>query len=143
MIGQERIRALIPHAGAMCLLEQVLDWDESSIRCLTRSHRDPTHPLRHAGGLSALHLIEYCAQAMALHRGLVAESRGETAPRGWLVSTRDFKLAVARLDDLAEPITVLARELLYFEGGTQYEVAAEAGGQTLGSGRISVVKAPQ
>jgi len=143
VIGQERIRALVPHTGAMCLLEQVLAWDESSIRCLTRSHRDPAHPLRCADRLSALHLIEYCAQAMAVHRGLVAESRGETVPRGWLVSTRDFKLVVTRLDDVPAPLTVVARELLYFEGGTQYEVAAEADGLVLGGGRISVVKVPQ
>ena len=143
MIGPDRIRALIPHAGAMCLLEQVLQWDESTIRCLASSHRDAQHPLRRDGALSALHLIEYCAQALALHRGLVAEAKGEAAPRGWLVSTRDFKLAVTRLDELPAPIAVNARELLYYEGGTQYEVSAEADGQLLGSGRISVVKAPE
>ena len=142
MIGEERIRALVPHAGSMCLLQEVLQWDETSIRCLARDHRDADHPLRLNGALSALHLIEYCAQAMALHRGLVAEAKGEPGPRGWLVSARDFRLEVARLDDLAAPLTVLARELLYFEGGTQYEVAAEAEGRRLGGGRISVVKAP-
>lgn len=142
MIGQDRIRALVPHAGGMCLLEQVLHWDQTSISCLTHSHRDPAHPLRHDGGLSGLHLIEYCAQALALHRGLVAEAEGGVAPRGWLVATRDFKLAVERLDDLAEPLTVSARELVYYEGGTQYEVAAAAGGVALGGGRISVVKVP-
>jgi predicted hotdog family 3-hydroxylacyl-ACP dehydratase len=142
MIGQDRIRALVPHAGAMCLLEQVLHWDESSITCQTGNHRDPAHPLRRAEGLSALHLIEYCAQSMALHRGLVSESKGERPPPGWLVSTRDFKLAVTRLDDLPAPITIVARELLYFEGGTQYEITAEAGGQKIGGGRISVVKVP-
>ncbi len=50
MIGQDRIRTLVPHAGAMCLLEQVLYWDESSISCQTGSHRDPAHPLRRAEG---------------------------------------------------------------------------------------------
>ena len=142
MIGQDRIRALVPHAGAMCLLQQVLHWDDSSITCQTASHRDPAHPLRRAEGLSALHLIEYCAQAMALHRGLVSESKGEVAPRGWLVATRDFRLALTRLDELTGPITIIARELLYYEGGTQYEVAAEADGLALGGGRISVVKVP-
>ena len=143
MIGQDRIRALVPHAGAMCLLEQVLHWDESSITCQTGNHRDPAHPLRRAEGLSALHLIEYCAQSMALHRGLVSESKGEVAPRGWLVAARDFRLAVARLDELSGPMTVTARELLYYEGGTQYEVAAEADGLALGGGRISVVRVPE
>lgn len=143
LIGEVQIRALVPHAGSMCLLQQVLRWDELSIECLARNQADAQHPLRLDGALSALHLIEYCAQAMALHRGLVAQAKGETAPRGWLVSARDFRLELARLDELPEPLIVRARELLYFEGGTQYEVAAEAGGRRLGGGRISVVKVPE
>jgi predicted hotdog family 3-hydroxylacyl-ACP dehydratase len=142
-IGVERIRGLIPHAGAMCLLERVLEWDTRSIRCLANSHIAVDHPLRGAEGLAAVHLIEYCAQALALHRGLVAEAAGEVAPSGWLVAVRDFRLAVSRLDPLTAPLQLRARELLYFEGGTQYEVAAEAGGRELGGGRISVVKVPE
>jgi len=141
-VGKDRIRALVPHAGSMCLLDAVEHWDQTSIACLAHSHRDPENPLRRDGALAALHLIEYCAQAMALHRGLVSESQGERAPPGWLVSARDFRFAVERLDTLPGPIAIRARELVYFEGGTQYEVGAEAGGQPLGGGRISVVKVP-
>ncbi len=141
-IGKERIRDLVPHTGSMCLLDQVEHWDKSSIVCFTHSHRDPDNPLRRDGALAALHLIEYCAQAMALHRGLVSESEGERAPPGWLVSARDFSFAVERLDTLPGPIAIRARELVYFEGGTQYEISAEAGGRPLGGGRISVVKVP-
>ncbi|MDR3414695.1 MAG: hypothetical protein P4L83_00780 [Nevskia sp.] len=143
IIEQDRIRALVPHAGAMCLLQRVLSWDATGMVCDTLSHLDPEHPLRHGGALAGLHLIEYCAQAIALHRGLVAEAAGETAPPGWLVAVRDFKLQVERLDDLPGPITITARELLYYEGGTQYELGAEAGGRPLGGGRISVVRVPQ
>ncbi len=143
MIGKDRIRGLVPHAGSMCLLDAVEQWDRKTIVCRTDTHRDPQHPLRRDGQLAAVHLIEYCAQAMALHRGLVSESEGERAPPGWLVSARDFRLLVERLDDLDGPLTIRARELVYFEGGTQYEVAAEAAGLALGGGRISVVKVPE
>ena len=143
MIDEARIRSLVPHAGSMCLLQQVLQWDHASIVCQSAGHRDPANPLRRDGMLSAVHLIEYCAQAMALHRGLVAESQGERAPSGWLVAMRDFRLLVERLDDLPSPLRIEARELLYFDGGTQYEVRAEAGGREVGGGRISVARAPQ
>jgi len=142
-IGQDRIRALVRHAGSMCLLERVLGWDATSMVCETRSHLDPAHPLRRDGVLAGLHLIEYCAQAIALHRGLVAEAAGKTAPPGWLVAIRDFNLQVERLDDLPGPITIKAHELLYYEGGTQYEIVGEADGRSIGGGRISVVRVPQ
>ena len=142
-IGKARIRGLVPHAGSMCLLDEVERWDQTTIVCLAHSHRDAGNPLRRDDLLPAVHLIEYCAQAMALHRGLVSESEGERAPPGWLVSARDFKFAVERLDQLTGPITIHARELVYFEGGTQYEVAAEAEGRAIGDGRISVVKVPE
>lgn len=141
-IGKVRIRGLVPHAGSMCLLDEVERWDKVSITCRAHSHRDAGNPLRRDGRLPALHLIEYCAQAMALHRGLVSESEGERAPLGWLVSARDFSFELEWLDRLAGPITIRARELVYFEGGTQYEVAAEAEGRAIGGGRISVVKVP-
>ncbi|HWY24055.1 MAG TPA: hypothetical protein VNX47_04005, partial [Nevskia sp.] len=94
-------------------------------------------------GLAGLHLIEYCAQALALHRGLVSEAAGERAPPGWLVAMRDFRLEVARLDLLSGPLIIQARELVYFEGGTQYETSAEAEGREVGGGRISVVRVPR
>jgi predicted hotdog family 3-hydroxylacyl-ACP dehydratase len=142
-IGKERIRGLVPHAGSMCLLDAVEHWDKTSITCLTHSHRATDHPLRRNGQLAAVHLVEYCAQAMALHRGLVSESQGERAPPGWLVSARDFKFLVERLDDLEGALIIRARELVYFEGGTQYDIAAEAVGRPIGGGRISVVKVPE
>jgi predicted hotdog family 3-hydroxylacyl-ACP dehydratase len=143
LVGPERIRGLVPHAGSMCLLHEVVHWDQASIRCLALSHRDPAHPLRRESGLAGLHLVEYCAQSLAVHRGLVSEAAGERAPPGWLVAVRDFKLLATRLDLLEGPLILSARELLYFEGGTQYEARAEADGKELGGGRISVVRVPQ
>ena len=32
MIGRERILALVPHQGAMCLWDEVVDWDATRIR---------------------------------------------------------------------------------------------------------------
>jgi len=69
-IGADRIRELIPHAGKMCLLELVVDYDAESIRCETRTHLAADNPLRHQGRLSCISGIEYAAQAMAVHGAL-------------------------------------------------------------------------
>ena len=74
------IERLIPHAGGMCLLERVLAFDDSGLHAQSEAHRDPAHPLRRDGRLSALHLCEYGAQAMAVHGGLLAALEGRSAP---------------------------------------------------------------
>ena len=64
----------IPHKGRMCLLDAVLSWDATRIRCRSASHRTPDNPLRAHGRLGAACGIEYAAQAMAVHGALVAAS---------------------------------------------------------------------
>ena len=75
-INKAEIRTLIPHSGLMCLLDEVTQWDDRSITCVTNTHRDPANPLRRDGRLSALHAFEYGAQAAAVHGGLRARSVG-------------------------------------------------------------------
>lgn len=71
-LSRERIERLLPHRGAMCLLDEVIEWAPRSIRCAASSHRDPANPLRGPLGLSSMAGIEYGAQAMALHGALSA-----------------------------------------------------------------------
>src|SRR5215472_13155556 len=93
---------LIPHQGAMCLLDAVLAWDDDGIHASTDSHSRADHPLRGEHGLHAVHLAEYGAQAMAVHGALLARRQGEAAPRpGRLVSLRDVALAVEYVDAAA------------------------------------------
>ena len=73
-IDKPEIRTLIPHAGTMCLLDNVIDWDDESIVCVTNTHRDANNPLRRHNQLSAVHALEYGAQAAAIHGGLRAVS---------------------------------------------------------------------
>jgi predicted hotdog family 3-hydroxylacyl-ACP dehydratase len=85
MLERSEIARLIPHAGAMCLLDAVVSWDADRIRCVSRTHRDPDNPLRAGAELDAVCGIEYAAQAMALHGGL-ALSAGAPTPAGYLAS---------------------------------------------------------
>src|SRR5213596_1762468 len=116
-IDQAEIRTLIPHAGTMCLLDGVVDWDDESIVCTTNTHRDEANPLRRDGRLSALHALEYGAQAAAIHGGLRARAAGATAPPCYLAALRDAHLHVARLDDLASPLEVRDMQMGISQGG--------------------------
>ncbi|MGI4945193.1 MAG: 3-hydroxylacyl-ACP dehydratase [Janthinobacterium lividum] len=97
MLDRAGILSLIPHQGASCLLDRVLDWSEEGVHCLTRAHLDAGNPLRHDGRLPTICGVELGLQAAALHGAL----RGDKAPSrpGYLASLRGVELAVERLDD--------------------------------------------
>lgn len=99
MLDRTRIQALIPHQGAMCLLDSVLRWSEDAIACTAVSHLDPDNPLRDAGRLATLCGAEYGLQAAALHGALRAGA--EAQPAGWLAALCDVELLAPRLDDPA------------------------------------------
>ena len=134
-------QTLIPHQGAMCLLDDVVDWTESRIHARSDSHRRADNPLRSDGRLRAVHLCEYGAQAMAVHGGLVARASGGVASPGFLVSLRAVELAVTRIDDLPGPLDVHAEKLLGDENGWQYAFRIEHAGALLAQGRAAVLAA--
>lgn len=143
LIGREELCGLIPHAGSMCLLEGVLEWDEQRIVCQALSHQDGDNPLRCQQGLSVLQGIEYGAQAMAVHGGLLAREQGETAPPGYLAALRNIKLGCDWLDSIAEPLTVEASQMLAGAGSYIYEFKLSVGQQLLLSGRATVMAQKQ
>jgi predicted hotdog family 3-hydroxylacyl-ACP dehydratase len=134
-IGREAIAALLPHAGAMCLLESVVAHGGQSIQCVARSHRDLDNPLRRDGRLAALHLAEYAAQAMAVHGALVAGGR---ARPGLLAALRDIRLHAAFIDDVDAELFIDATRRVVQNDGSLYEFHVHAGGRLLAEGRISI-----
>lgn len=139
MLSREQIEALIPHKGGMCLWDEVLAWDASSIRLRARNHADPGHPLRSHGQLRAVHLCEYGAQAMAVHGGLRAEQEGGEARPGLLVALRGVQLHVARIDQLPDALECEAEVLVEGEGSQQYAFRIHHAGTLLAEGRAAVV----
>ena len=132
------IAAHIPHQGSMCLLENVLEWNEQRIVCDALSHTDPLNPLRAADRLGAATGVEYAAQAMAVHGALLAKS--DAAPtQGYLTSVRGFSLHVDRLDDLAGPLRVTAERLSGDARLILYQFHIHHGERCLIEGRASVV----
>src|SRR5580698_5366994 len=94
------IEALLPHSGSMCLLDAVLAWHATSLRCVSGCHRLPGNPMRRADGtLGAACGIELAAQAMAIHGRLLSGDAGPPV-RGALASVRDVHLHTATLDEI-------------------------------------------
>ena len=89
----------------MCLLDQVVHCDETTIRCTSRTHLDPANPLRSRNRLHAVCGIEYAAQAMALHGALMTPG---SASGGYLASVRDVRWRTPRLDDVRAELQVEA-----------------------------------
>jgi predicted hotdog family 3-hydroxylacyl-ACP dehydratase len=135
-LGREAIAGLVPHQGAMCLLEEVLDWNERTIVCRAASHRDPDNPLRSAGRLAAITGVEYAAQAVAVHGGLAGGSRRK---EGVLAALRDVECSVERLDTIDQDLTIHATQVAAESGRLLYDFRIEAGGRELLRGRLTVI----
>ncbi len=140
LINKAEIRTLIPHSGLMCLLDEVLQWDDRSIVCITNTHRDPINPLRRNGQLSGLHAFEYGAQAAAVHGGLRARLVATTAGPGYLAALRDGRLHVTRLDHIHLPLRICATRLFGDRANTVYEFLISSANVVVAEGRIIIVE---
>jgi predicted hotdog family 3-hydroxylacyl-ACP dehydratase len=124
MLDRAAIAARIPHAGRMCLLDRVLDWNEAGIRCAAMSHRDVDNPLREPAGLPVWAGIEYAAQAAAVHGALV---RPHAAPRaGLLGALRNVHATCQWLDRIDGELIIAATLLHSDSAGAIYGFAAHA-----------------
>lgn len=142
-LDRAALAALIPHAGAMCLLDAVEAWDARRLTARSASHRDPANPLRRHGRLAAIHLVEYAAQAMAVHGGLAAQLAGRSARPGLLAGVRDVRLHVDRIDDLAGSLTLQVVQEMAATTGWVYRFSATAGPRPLAEGRVTIMTAAE
>lgn len=141
-LSRDHFCHLIPHSGSMCLIDRILDWDETTIRCSTSTHRSPDNPLSEGGCLHAVCGIEYAAQAAALHGGLLAERAGKPAAPGVLAAIRQVRMRVHRLDDLPDDLVIAADCQWADAGGLLYDFTVDAGLERVLDGRLAVILNP-
>jgi len=139
-INKAEIRTLIPHSDLMCLLDEVVQWDDRSIACVSNTHRDPSNPLRRQGRLSAVHAFEYGAQAAAIHGGLRARAAGTIAPPGYLAALRDGHLHVTRLDHIHLPLRISATRIYGEDANTIYVFTVSAATVLVAEGRVTILE---
>jgi predicted hotdog family 3-hydroxylacyl-ACP dehydratase len=108
------IRALVPHAGPMVLLDRVVSVDAESVCAEVRIKKDS---LFYAdGGVGAWIGLEYIAQAIAAYAGYHAALRGEAVKIGFLLGTRRYD-CVRPAFALGSLIQIRARRVLQNDDG--------------------------
>lgn len=137
MLGRSEIAARIPHAGRMCLLDRVLEWDARRIRCVAESHHEADHPLREQGGLPVWAGIEYAAQAAAVHGALLHATAQPRA--GVLGKLRNVRPGCEWLDRIASPLVFDATLLHGDPSGGIYAFAAHGDGALLLQGQFTLM----
>jgi predicted hotdog family 3-hydroxylacyl-ACP dehydratase len=119
----------------MCLLDRVEHWEKASITCVATSHKDPDNPLRKDGQLHVVCGVEYAAQTMAVHYGLLAE---EPFGQGFLARLREVQFSTDRLDAGIDPLRIVANRISGNKQGAMYRFLVSAGPTELISGRATV-----
>lgn len=124
----------LPHAGSMCLLNEVIQSDETSLIAQAISHRNIDHPLRIDGTISTINGIEYAAQAMAVHGSLLSEQ----AQSGYIASVRNINILTPVLPEKEQPLVINVIQLMSNENGFTYQFDISCEQQSLISGKITV-----
>jgi len=137
-LNKDELSKFLPHAGTMRLIGSVESWDEEMIRCRAQSHRDPANPLRHNGRLDAVAGLEYAAQAMGVHVGLLAGERLIGAPIGFVGGLRDVVFGTDCLDDCLEDLVIDATRLFADDRSFLYRFIISSEGRLVLSGRASI-----
>ncbi|EPC03289.1 hypothetical protein L861_17250 [Litchfieldella anticariensis FP35 = DSM 16096] len=131
------IYARLPHAGPMQLLDAVLSWNDDSIRCLTASHVDDANPLHQGHSFSRMHLLEYAAQAIAVHGSLLdPDGPGKLV---YIAAFRDVDLAPAPLPQITETLLdVRATQLAAMPDGSLYAFSVISSSTVIAQGKATV-----
>ncbi|MFC3458328.1 MULTISPECIES: ApeP family dehydratase [Massilia] len=86
------IHSLVPHSGAMSLLDTLLAVDAETLTAQVTIRRDTMFLVD--GAVGAWVGVEYMAQAVAAHAGHAARQRGEPVRVGFLLGSRRYACAV-------------------------------------------------
>lgn len=131
------IEELVPHRGAMLLVQDIVAADPASLTA--RAAVSPANPLTVEGLAPSWLALEAAAQAAALHEALARA--GDSGPRsepkiGYLVSVRDA--ALGSPFPAGAPLLVAVRGAGGAGGLATYEVevALEADGRQVARGRL-------
>ncbi|MDO8342585.1 MAG: hypothetical protein Q7T48_05245 [Cellvibrio sp.] len=134
LMERAQIAALIPHGNSMCLLDEVVAWDESRIHCRSHQFASADNPLFEGDQLDTVILLEYGAQAAAVHAGLLQSRLGETRP-AYIGAVKDVEF-LAAITDNSLALDLHAQCLLSSSQGAIYELVAQQAGNTLLRGRL-------
>ena len=140
MLDHQKICELIPHSTSMCLLDHVTKIDDNKIICTSNSHKLSNNPLRNTNELPMISLLEYGAQAMAVHGRLKSDQQqSRDLEEGYLAALRDIKITQGDLSLVKDELQIHAEKIFSDAGNMIYSMEIHAGSKVLASGRATVV----
>ena len=132
---------LLPHAGDMILIDQVLSFDEEQIH--TRVTVKPGGLFNRAdGSLPAWVGIELMAQSVAAYAGCHARQQGKAVELGFLLGTRKFECNVEHFPAGAE-LNIHGLRSLEDDNGMGVFECHLTGTGIQASARLNVFRPPQ
>jgi predicted hotdog family 3-hydroxylacyl-ACP dehydratase len=134
LLNREQISALIPHGPSMCMLDEVLSYDNDYILCKTLHFARAQNPLYEVNPSNSVLFIEYAAQAAAVHAAITQSSLGKSRI-AYLGAVKHVEL-LRMVSDNATPIEINARCLLNESKGAIYEIIVCQHSLVLISGRL-------
>lgn len=120
------IRTLVPHSGAMVLLDRVLSADDENLCAEVRIHADSV--FCDGASVGAWVGVEYMAQAIAAHAGWLALRRDEPVKVGFLLGARKYEASLAHFS-VGSVLHVHAHRVLQGDNGLgAFECRIDQGG---------------
>jgi predicted hotdog family 3-hydroxylacyl-ACP dehydratase len=115
------------------MLDEVTGWDDEQIQCRSTQFASDHNPLFEGGRLETVLLIEYAAQAAAIHAALLQSELGKPRP-AYIGAVKNIELLQAVDNTLA--IEISAHCLLNNSSGAIYEFVATQDNCALIKGRL-------
>lgn len=135
------IAELLPHAGNMILLDEVLSFDQESVQ--TRLTVRANGLFNQAdGSLPAWLGVELMAQTIAAYAGSHARQAGAAVELGFLLGTRHFQCNVERFP-LGTELTISALRSLQDDNGMGVFECHITGTAIHAEARLNVFRPPQ
>lgn len=110
------VRSLLPHSGAMVLLNRVLSVDRESLCAEVHISRDAVFFDEADEGVGSWAGIEYMAQAIAAHAGYLSSLRGDPVKVGFLLGARRYECSRPSFP-LGSVLKISVQKILQAENG--------------------------
>ena len=134
------IESVVPHRGAMRLVDRVVAVDADSVEAEAEVRAD--EPIMEVEGVPAWVGIEYMAQTIAAWAGCRARARGAEPQLGFLLGTRRYECSVSHFP-IGSRLRIEARcEMLGANGLAQFACRILRDGRELAAANVSVFEPP-
>lgn len=132
------IGELVPHSGAMVLLDRVLSADAENLCAEVTIHAGSVFYDAPSAGVGSWVGIEYMAQAIAAHAGYLARLAGAPVKIGFLLGARRYEAQLPLFVD-GSVLHVHVQQALQGENGLgAFECRIEMAGAVLAQATITV-----